>query len=132
MANDPLADIGPEARYRAFLEEGKFMIQRGKTTGAHVFYPRTLMPRRGDEPLEWVEASGLGEVYSTTTVRRRETDGGPYNVAIIELEEGPRTMSRVVGCAPDEVRIGLPVRARIGQKDGVPILFFEPSEGAIS
>ena len=33
----------------------------------------------------------------------------PYVLAVVELEEGPRMMTNVVGCAPDDVRIGMPV-----------------------
>ena len=37
--------LGPEAQFRAFLKQGKFMIQRSKSTGRHVFYPRIAAPQ---------------------------------------------------------------------------------------
>lgn len=117
---------GPEARYRAFLAEGRFMIQRSASTGTCVFYPRTLLPGSGEGDLEWIEASGRGTVYATTIVRRPATEGGDHNIALVDLAEGPRTMTRVVGCAPEEVVIGMAVRARIDVRDGAPILYFEP------
>ena len=86
-----------EARFAAFLAEGKFMIQRSKSTGAYVFYPRVFAPRTGAADLEWVEASGDGVVYATTCNRYPADKGGDVNIALIDLAEGPRMMSRVEG-----------------------------------
>ncbi|MGI9275542.1 MAG: Zn-ribbon domain-containing OB-fold protein [Endozoicomonas sp.] len=104
---------GPEARFWAFLRDGKFMIQRALKSGNYVFYPRTMEPESGDTDLEWVEVSGKGKVYTTTVVHRQEKYGGHYNLAIIELDEGPRMMCRVEGCPPDSVTIGMDVAARV-------------------
>lgn len=115
---------GPEARFRAFLAEGRFMIQRSASTGRHVFYPRVAVPGTGETDLEWVEAAGTGTVYSTTVNRTRQ---GNYNVALIDLDEGVRMMSRVEGIAPEAVKIGQRVRARIASEDGNPIVVFDPA-----
>lgn len=125
-AEAAFAGPGPEQEFQAFLAEGKFMIQRSASTGEHVFYPRALAPGSGAADLEWVEASGDGTVYSTTVVRQRPEKGGDYNVALIDLAEGPRLMSRVVGVAPEEVQIGMAVRAKVGDIDGTPAVLFEP------
>jgi uncharacterized protein len=121
------SDSGPEAQFRAFLRQGRFMIQRSRSTGAYVFYPRVAAPGSGEADLEWVEASGTGEVYSTTVVRNRPEKGGDYNVALIELAEGPRMMSRVVGIDPAEVKIGMKVRALVDELDGAPQVLFQPA-----
>ncbi len=118
---------GPEARFQAFLAEGRFMIQRSASTGKHVFYPRVILPGTGEADLEWVEASGEGTVYATTITRRRPEKGGDYNVALIDLAEGPRMMSRVVGVEPGDVKIGMKVRARIEDLNGAPAVVFEPA-----
>ncbi|WP_252729627.1 Zn-ribbon domain-containing OB-fold protein [Pacificibacter marinus] len=74
--------------------------------------------------------SGQGQVYSTTTVRRRADKGGDYNVAIIELAEGARMMSRVENVTPDKVEIGMDVVAKIiTSPDGEPIIVFVPKAG---
>ena len=117
---------GPEAQYYVYLREGRFMIQRSASTGRHVFYPRVLVPGTGEADLEWVEASGEGTVYATTVTRRRPEKGGDYNVALIDLAEGPRMMSRVVGIEPGEVTIGMKVRARVDELNGAPAVVFEP------
>ena len=121
------AALGPEAQFRAYLDRGKFMIQRSKSTGAYVFYPRVAAPGTGESDLEWVEASGDGVVYSTTVVRNRPEKGGDYNVALIDLAEGPRLMSRVVDIEPAAVKIGMKVRAMVGELDGQPQILFTPA-----
>lgn len=114
----------PDAEYAAFLAEGKFMLQRVRNGGSHVFYPRLAAPGTA-EALEWVEASGLGRVYSTTTINRKPP-AEPYNVALIDLDEGVRMMSRVEGVAPDDVRIGMRVKARIATTENGPLVLFDP------
>lgn len=118
---------GPEKRYEEFLAEGKFMIQRSVSSGAYVFYPRTVAPGTGTADLEWVAPSGDGTVYATTVNRRRPEAGGDYNVALIDLAEGPRMMSRVVGIAPEDVKIGMKVRAKVDTIDDTPAVVFEPA-----
>jgi uncharacterized OB-fold protein len=118
------ANLGPEAQFRTYLDQGKFMIQRSKSTGRYVFYPRVAAPCTGERDLEWVEASGHGTVYSTTVVRNRPEKGGDYNVALVDLEEGPRMMSRVVDIEPSAIEIGMKVRAKVGELDGKPQVLF--------
>ena len=118
---------GPEAEFHAFLAEGRFMIQRSRATGMHVFFPRPFVPGTGETDLEWVEASGDGTVYATTVNRRSPDKGGSFNVALIDLAEGPRMMSRVVGIAPEEVKIGMKVRAKVEHLNGAPAIVWEPA-----
>jgi uncharacterized OB-fold protein len=118
---------GPEAVFRTHLAEGRFMIQRSASTGNHVFYPRVAAPGTGEADLEWVEANGAGTVYATTVTRRRPEKGGDYNVALIDLAEGPRMMARVVGIAPEAVSIGMKVEAKIDDLNGDPAVLFVPA-----
>ena len=118
---------GPEAVFHAYLAEGRFMIQRSASTGACVFYPRPFRPGTGETDLEWVEASGEGAVYSTTVNRRSPEKGGSFNVALIDMAEGPRMLSRVVDIAPEEVTIGMKVRARIEELNGAPAVVWVPA-----
>ena len=114
----------PEQEYLKFLERGKFMLQRCRTSGAFVFYPRVAEPRTGSTDLEWVEASGNGTVYSTTVIRQKPPKID-YNLALVDLAEGPRMMSRVQGMPPEEVKIGMVVRASIVREDDKPLVVFE-------
>ena len=60
----------PEREYLQHLAEGRFMIQRSRASGRFVFYPRVAEPATGATDLEWVEASGGGTVYATSTMRQ--------------------------------------------------------------
>ena len=116
----------PESDYQRFLNEGRFMLQRSRQNGGYFFYPRVAQPGTGNTDLEWVQASGVGVVYSSTVVRQRPPTPN-YNVALIDLEEGVRMMSRVEGVPPENVRIGMPVRAKIVALDAdASVLVFEP------
>jgi uncharacterized OB-fold protein len=78
-------------------------------------------PRVG---LDWAESAGLGTVYATTTARPR--DGEPYDVSLIELDEGARLMSRVEGVPLEEVSVGLRVRVDFAPGDP-PVPVFRPA-----
>ena len=117
---------GPESHWWTELAEGRFLLQRSRSSGSHFFPPRVAEPCTGTDDLEWVEARGGGAVYSATVIRPRPP-AQPYNVVLVDLDEGPRLMSRVEGVAPGEVRIGMRVAARIDRSGASPILLFVPA-----
>jgi uncharacterized OB-fold protein len=117
--------MNPEKEYFEYLAAGRFMIQRSRSTGGHVFYPRVAEPGTGAADLEWVAASGRGTVYSTTVIRQKPPTPN-YNLALIDLAEGPRLMSRVEGIAPEAVKIGMAVKARLVTGNEQPMVVFEP------
>jgi uncharacterized OB-fold protein len=119
-----MTEIRPEQEFFAHLAQGKFMLQRSRSSGKCFFYPRVAEPVTGARDLEWVEASGRGIVHATTVVRVKPPQQA-YNVVLVDLEEGPRVMSRVEGLAPDAVYIGMKVQARIGSQDDRPLLLFD-------
>jgi uncharacterized protein len=117
-----MTDIAsPEREYFAHLANGSLKLQRSRGTGEYVFYPRVAAPRTGATDLEWVEVSGRGFVYSATFVRQKPP-AADYNVVLVELDEGPRMVSRVEGIG--RVPIGMRVRARIAQEGGGPVVVF--------
>jgi uncharacterized OB-fold protein len=120
------AQTGPEAQWRSALAEGRLLLQRSASDGAYAFPPRTMAPGSGSDDLEWIAASGQGTVYSVTVISPKPPLE-PYNVVLVDLDEGPRVMSRVEGLAAAEVKIGMRVQARIGEHDGEPILLFDPA-----
>ncbi|HZS84512.1 MAG TPA: OB-fold domain-containing protein [Stellaceae bacterium] len=124
---DPFAGPGPAARYRDALAAGRFELQSCDACARQVFPPRALCPFCGSPRLSWRAASGRGTVYSTTVVRERPEQGGPRNIALIDLAEGARLMSRVEGIAPEAVRIGMAVKARIASTEAGPLLVFDPA-----
>ncbi|MBL7249928.1 OB-fold domain-containing protein [Alcanivorax marinus] len=129
MNDNAINPAGPAARvYAETLAAGRFRIQRCQDCDSAIFYPRELCPACGSGDLHWFAPSGRGTVYATTTVRRKEEAGGDYNVALIDLEEGPRLMSRVDGLSPDAVCIGQPVRARVAVEEDQGVLLFDAVE----
>lgn len=118
----------PVTIYLDHRARGRFMLQRSRSNGRHVFYPRLDMPGSGETDLEWVEASGMGTVYSTT-VQRSRPPASDTNVVLVDLDEGPRMLSRVDGIPPDEVKIGMRVRAGIVSENDAPLVVFYPAEG---
>jgi uncharacterized OB-fold protein len=84
--------------------------------------------------LGWREVSGKGTVYTYTVVRHPThfafADKIPYVLAIVELAEGPRLVTALTGAAPEDVRVGLPVRAVFREvAAGVTLPYFEPDAG---
>jgi uncharacterized protein len=105
----------PVAAYRRHLENGKLAYQRCADCSAAVFYPRVLCPVCGSGALEWRESAGRGTVYATTAVHSRDRD--PRNVALVNLDEGFRMMSRVEGVPAEEVEIGARVSFEVRHRD---------------
>jgi len=120
---------GPEAEFRRKLGEGVFEIQCCDDCGKHFFYPRVTCRYCGSRSVRWIRPSGQATVYSTTVVRRRPEEGGDYNVAIVELKEGPRMMTRVEDVPAAQVRIDMAVRPRIDGADKDAVLVFVPAVG---
>jgi uncharacterized OB-fold protein len=121
-----LDQLKPQIDYQRYLDEGRFMLQRSRTTGKFVFYPRVAEPRTGSIDLEWIEATGRGCIYSTTIVRKAPPTE-PYNVVLVDLEEGVRMMSRVEGIAPDDVKIGMAVQASVVREGDKGVVVFRPA-----
>ncbi len=125
----PQPSPGVLARHQAELDAGRFLVQRCGDCHRHIYFPRELCPHCGSGQVELVAPAGTGTVYSTTTVRRKADAGGDYNVALIDLDEGVRLMSRVEGIAPDAVRIGQRVRSRVVVNGGTGLVVFDAIDG---
>lgn len=119
---------GADKHYRDQLDLGNFMIQRCQSCSRGIFYPRMICPHCGSDQLEWFTPSGDGVVYSTTVVRRKPEQGGNYNVALVDLAEGPRMMSRIDGTAPEDVSIGMAVSARVVDGEAGKLVVFVAAE----
>ena len=110
----PLPAPSPASQpYWDAAREHRFLLQRSKKTGKHIFYPRAVSPFGADDELEWVEGSGRGTVYSFTIARRptgpQWAGDVPYVIAIVQLEEGPRMTANIIDCDPETVTIGMAV-----------------------
>ncbi len=126
MANAATSPLGV---YLEHLEKGELAYQFSPDANAAVFYPRVICPFTGQDNLQWRLSKGMGSVHATTVVYPQK--GDPYNVALIDLDEGFRMMSRVEDIAPLDVRIGMRVKFRIhaAEGDDPPYPVFTPAEG---
>lgn len=117
----------PRAIYLEHLRAGHLAYQRA-SDGRAVFYPRLAQPGTGSTELSWAFSAGLGTVYATTAMHHRNEQ--PLNLALIDMDEGFRIMSRVEGPAAQQVRIGMRVRfqAVAASDDAEPYPVFHPVE----
>jgi len=121
-----LMEHSPLGTYLEHLKKGELAYQVTES-GAAVFYPRAVAPVTGGS-LDWRVSKGLGTVYSTTVVYYK--DEQPLNVALIDVDEGFRLMSRVEEIDPLAVKIGMRVqfRAHPGDQKQPPYPVFTPVE----
>ena len=108
---------------------GVLRVQRCRECQTYVFIPEPFCTECQSEELEWVESSGRGTLYSMTTVYRpqRPEFEIPYTVAIVELEEGWYMLTNLVGCPPEEMRIGMQLEVTFRQmSDEVTLPLFRP------
>jgi uncharacterized OB-fold protein len=126
----PPASTSPLASYLEHLKRGELGYQFSPSSNAVVFYPRVVAPFTGAADLEWRVSKGLGTVHATTVTHPQQ--GEPYNVCLVDMDEGFRLMSRVEDIAPMDVKIGMRVKFRVftppGDEDPYPV--FTPAEGA--
>jgi uncharacterized protein len=97
-----------------------------------IWYPRPTCPRCLGTSIEWRAASGAGTVYAVSVQHRpahpKLADRVPYAVALVDLAEGVRVMSEVVGVPADDVAVGAPVQVTWEPlSDGRQLPLFAPA-----
>lgn len=97
--------------------QGKFLIRRCTGCGRAHWYPRPICPFCFSGATEWVEASGRGNIYSYSVMRRAPD---PYVVAYVTLAEGPTMLTNLVDCDFDALAIGQAVRLKWSASEGGP------------
>lgn len=76
------------------------------------------------ETLEWKQVSGQGTIHTFTVMHRAANPAfkAPYTIVVVDLEEGPRILSDLIGIDPKDVRIGMPVE--VSFEDAGPVGFY--------
>jgi hypothetical protein len=114
----PAPDVNPETRaYWDATAQGRLLLKRCLDCGSVIWYPRALCPDCASMRTEWFASAGRGRVYSYTINHRGQgaySGAGPYVLAYVELDEGPRVMTNIVGAdllgeGPGAVAVGLRV-----------------------
>lgn len=89
---------------------GELRVQRCGACQTAFLYPRIRCPKCGSEQVAWIRASGRGRLYSYV-INHMAAPGWqgevPYVIAVVQLEEGPRMLSNLVGIAPDPAALHL-------------------------
>ncbi|MFV0318094.1 MAG: Zn-ribbon domain-containing OB-fold protein [Microthrixaceae bacterium] len=100
----------------AAVHEGRLLLERCGACAHLDSIPRGFCPQCWSEDVEWVDACGDGVIYTFSVVRVNDlapfAQQVPYVVAMVDLAEGPRVMSRIAGVDPDAVSIGMAVTFR--------------------
>lgn len=137
MTDYPKADLLPEVTdlnrpYWEGLNEGVLRLQHCGDCESNQYPPETFCYACGSMNVAWQDSSGEGAVHTFITVHQKYHpafyEEVPYNVSVIELDDGVRLVSNLVGVGPDQVRIGQRVRAapRLVSADQ-HALYFEPA-----
>lgn len=116
--------------YWTACRRGELVLQRCSGCARFVHFPEPSCPFCGAAEPTYEPVSGRGRVHTFSVVHRGFLPGfaPPYVVAWIDLPEGARVFGDVVGCPPEEVRIGMPVRVAFGELDGFgPIPHWRPA-----
>ena len=107
----------------------RLLVQWCIDCGRPIFFPRDVCPRCLGTDLEWRSSPGTGSVYTFTVEHNAQTAGlaAPYAIALIDLDEGIRMMTNVVGCPPEEIYVGMRVTVTWeALSDGRNLPQFEP------
>jgi uncharacterized OB-fold protein len=124
----PVPDADSEPFWKG-VSAGELRLQRCDSCDAVVFYPRAVCPRCFGDSLTWFRAAGTATVYSYTVAHRAfgEFAGQtPFTVALVDLDEGVRMMTRIIGTPPGSVRIGQRVQMEIAQVADAHLPCFRP------
>lgn len=92
--------------------------------------PRPMCDACGSQQWDSIKASGKGTIHTYTVIHYPQFPGYEYPIVsiIVDLEEGERMASTLVGCKPEECRIGMAVEMVIQEdEDGFKIPFFRPA-----
>jgi uncharacterized protein len=124
------------APYWEAASRGELCIQRCNGCGEHYFYPRPACPKCGSADTEWVKVSGRARLH-TYLINHLPAPGfedqGPYAIAVVELHEGPRMMSNVVGVAntPEDLVLDMELEVAFFQLGEVSLPVFKPIAGEL-
>jgi uncharacterized OB-fold protein len=107
-----LPTIEAESRpYWDAAAKGRLLIRSCRDCGDVHHYPRPFCPNCWSESVDWMETSGRGTLYTWSTVFMNGvppfSERLPYVAAVVDLEEGPRIMTNIIGCEPDVLSIGM-------------------------
>jgi len=106
----PRIDDLDGAEFWQACNEHRLLFQQCATCGNRQFYPRLFCTKCHLDTLRWEVSSNRGTIHSFTVVRRAATAAlqsrTPYTIALVDLDDGVRMMTNLIGLSPDLVEIG--------------------------
>ena len=128
----PVPDAESAPFWAATLE-GQLLVQECSMCGHRQLYGRSLCTNCHSSALSWIESSGRGTIYSRTIIHQNPNRSFkhmiPFVVALVDLDDGPRLMTNIVGVPPEAVEIGARVRVKfepVSDAAAVPLFELEP------
>jgi uncharacterized OB-fold protein len=130
-----------DTSYEQFLKERKVMGSKCKNCGALSLPPRPICISCFGTKMEWVEFKGTGRLAAFSSIvvvppymaKEGFNRNNPYLVGVVELEEGAKTVARIIGLdakKPELIKVGTPLKAEFLEKGKGPdqqtILAFKP------
>lgn len=131
----PRPEPTPETKhYWEAAKNGRLALQRCRSCAHTYFPPRPFCSACGCRDVEVVYASGKGRLYSYV-INHRAPKGWtvPYAIAVVELDEGPRMMTNIVGVeqTPEALVLDMPLEVVFEQQDDtITLCKFRPCVGS--
>ena len=114
------------------LKQHRLTIQRCSDCQGWVFYARSHCPHCLSDKLTWQEIPGKGQIYSYTIARlptlSEFADEVPQLLAVIQLDEGPRINTTLVGIPPEKIVVGMRVKPVFDDSGETTLLRFTPDQ----
>ncbi len=131
----PAPEATPETQhFWDGTKRGELLLQKCDDCAKVYFPPRPFCPGCASKSVSVLPASGKARLYSYVINQRQHPSfDGPYAIAVVELEEGPRMMTNIVECpqTPEALVLDMPVEVTFESvNDDISVPLFKPAEGA--
>jgi hypothetical protein len=128
----PMTQPWTEEFWKA-AKQHKFLIQHCHDCDINIFYPRKFCPDCWGTNLGWIEASGQGKLHTYTVthygVEQRFAGDLPFVLALVDMEEGIRVMTRIVNCKHENLKCDMPVELTWEDLDeNFSLYYFQPAK----
>jgi uncharacterized OB-fold protein len=118
---DAIGSKGTGDEFYAWCARGELRLRRCKACDEWCHVPRLICPSCAANTWSWEPVRGTGRLFTWTVVRRAMhpafVDDVPYAVVVVALDEGPRIVSRMVACPPEELVMDMPVEVVFERSD---------------
>jgi len=134
MTSPPRALPVPTPETQPFWDgtrAGELRLQRCDACAHSYFPPRPFCPKCASRKVSWYQASGRASLYSYV-IHHRPVPGftPPYSIAVVELAEGPRMMTNIVGCPQTPEALALDMALEVtftAVSDAITLPQFKPA-----